>query len=1420
LHLGIYGAGDLEHLRRAFTFTRDQPIGGDIALGVLVEGPIDNPLIVADANGHHAGYRTLPFDGLHASVVYDNNVVALAPLHATYGGTSVAIRGALDIGRHLQSHVVLHVTGSAERLPYLDDMLGNEPMVVDAVANGSDFFFRVRGATASARGVSRVAAVVALDPNGTGSVEPFWLHTERGDFDGGYYLDRPHNTSGFWAIANGLQMHAPRYATFPGIVLPQLPPIKAKSFDAIAAGGGAGNNVSLAGLVTAKQTEIAGVYFDALGATFGGTLANAAVNRMSATGPWGSFAGDGAFSSQSFVARGTYRGTFEGLQPFLGNALPGHGSIAGNASIAVVPNAILVQGSHLVMQHATLRGIPVANADLTLAVETNRLRIYSAHATAADGDVVAAGTYSLAADPNGNGDKLSLIVRHLDATGLRGIGLPLDAGRITASGDLAAGLPLPAFDGAVSVLGGHLQQYRIEGSGEVHLRGDAAHFDRMLGKFGDTYMHIGGSIGSLSSGDPAYGLQTDVPAGSIVTAMHSLGYPTYMTEGSFNAQLDVSGRGANPTVAGQIGVPAGDVNGLPFINGSAAIAASGTGVNLQRGRVLFSTTAVQFAAVARPHQTEVHVDAPRADLSDFNNFFDTGDTLDGDGSVKLAAASVGSRFTSSGDVAIRAFRYRNLPIGDTRAVWSSARDVVTGSVAVGGSEGLLRAHGSVGIVPSKELLSMLLQSHYDVAGDVSNLDLSLWIPALGFQNIPLTGRASGNLSVNGTYPLVDLRGSAHIDDGSIGPLTLERAQATIHSSGSRILVDSAQLTTPGLQASANGSFGLRSTQPIDLQIHATTDQLPLLTHQLFATTIPVSGTFESNLKVGGTFAYPTFLAGITATGVEAYGLPLSSLYGTVRVQGRSLVLSDAGATFGGGEATLAGSVPLELAPFAIGPAEAPMSVDVNVVNLNPSMFDTMLGNATKLAGSINGRLALTGTVGAPVIVGDASLANGSYSSDLERTPITKITGQLSFNHTSATIQNVSASLGTGTAKGSGTVSFPHGFGSSSGLSFEINGVARNAQLDLPDYGSGTLDARMELSKSATSSRALLAGTATLNNATLPFIAFLNAAKQASNAKGGAPLPLAFDLTAKAGNNVRVRGSGYGAGLDIGATGSVRLGGTLASPVLLGTITSTGGTLTYFDRAFRVTQGSVVFDPAAGLVPNIHAVALTSVVNPDPDRVRNPYGSADITITVDGSITSPKVSFSSTPSGYTQDQIVALIAPFGGFLGGVPFRNQSAFTVQQPSGVTPLGQLSPIPNVTLVQGSNITIGQEAFNLLNAQFTAGILSPVENVVGQGLGLSSVNLTLGYYGNVGVSATRTLGKAVSAVFATTFGIPQTQSFGLQVRPGPYTSATLNFFYLSGPQKLFQTPQVAVVSNQGVLIGEPLQGNSGFSLTFQHYY
>ena len=1002
LRLGVSGAGDLADLRAAFGFTRDQPISGKVTLGVLVGGPVADPVIIARANGARALYRSLPFDGINAGVVYHANVIALAPLRASYGGISIGVRGTLHLGAHLRSEFAVHVAGPANRLPYLDEMLGDEPIVIDAGATGDDLLFHVIGSVASERGVDRVAAILRMDENGRALVDPFWLHTPRGDLDGSYLLDRPRGTSAFWLLSDNLHMRAPPYPAFPNLNLPQMPKIDGGSIRAAIAGGGSGNHIVLGGLVSGANTSIAGVHFTSLEAAMAGTMQDAPINRLRASGPWGSFRGRGDFSTQRFVAFGDYQGSFEGLAPFLGSAITGRGRLGGTVAIAVEAKRIVVVGSNLSMPGATLRGVPVDRASLTLAVEGDRLRIYSAHATAAGGDVVAAGTLSLSPQRAGtsSSNALAIVAKKLKSSQLRGIGLPLEGGTIYASGELRAGAPLPAFAGGVTIDNARIAQFPIAGEADVNLSGDAVALKRVVGQIGGTYARADGTIGALSSGSPTYAIRADVPASQVARTLHAFALPNYMTDGSFNAQLLVGGRSVSPTIAGTVGVPAGDVNGLPFIDGHAAIDADRSGVSMSQGSVRVGTTAMRFDAVVRPRNVAAHVSAPRADLSDFNNFFDTGDTLAGKGGVRLASASRGEGITSSGNINIRGFRYRNLPIGDTRAVWSSARNVVAGALAVGGGEGELHARGSIGLASPGPWLSTLERSRFDLSAGVDNLDLSFWLPAFGMQAVPITGRASGQATVRGSFPQIDVRGNARVTAGTLGPLTLDSADLALHAARNRIVIDRAEMATPELSASATGSLGLAATQPLDLNVHAATSDLAALVYDASRRRVPITGSFETTLSVGGTYRAPTLLAGFDATSVLAYGIPITSLFGEVRLRGHELVLSDAGVTFQHGEATLAGSLPLSTAPLRIAAPDSPLSFDLDVVGLDPSIFDEALGSKTKLQGLLDGHIGLSGTVRKPIVVGRVSLSHGSYVSDLERTPLTQIVADLSFNRAS------------------------------------------------------------------------------------------------------------------------------------------------------------------------------------------------------------------------------------------------------------------------------------------------------------------------------------------------------------------------------------------------------------------------------------
>jgi autotransporter translocation and assembly factor TamB len=1411
---GITGHAQLAQLKKAFTFSSTRDIRGNAALAVEVDGPLGEPAISAQLNATDTSYAGVPLHDVHATMAYTNSTLYFLPVRSSAPGTDVAVRGALFFDEHtVHSEAAVHLRSNADRLPYAGEVLGPEPLIADAFIDGIDTNFYGYGALASERGIDRVAAVIHAGPTGQLDLAPFWVRTNDVTLSGGYHLDRHSDRSAFWLYAENITVHAPKVPAFLGNLL-EIP-----SFDghidrlAIAAAGRSGNDAVWGGSLHAHHLTIANEPFDRLSTSFAGTLADAAASPVSAAGPWGTFDGGGAVSLHGIAMRGSYHGTLQGLEPFL-SGVPARGSIDGTAAIAVTPGGLVIQGDNLALGNASIHGLPLSRATGTLTIRDGHLRVYSALGTVAGGAVVAAGPYD---------SGIALVAHNVDGAQLRSIGLPLDAGTVSAAGRLGEGAPLPTFNGGVTIASGRVQAYRVDGSALVALHARGARLDHVVGALNGTYAIASGTLGALDTGNPTYAMRADVPAGDIANALHTLDLPALASDGTFNAALDLGGAGVHPDARGRIGVPAGSVNGLPFIDATALLSANTTGVSVRDGHVLVGTTGVAFDAASRPRISALRINAPVANLEDFDNFFDTGDTLAGNGRVKAALISQAHRLATSADVDLRGFRYRNLPIGDTRASWSSAHNTVTGSIAIDSIGGSLRANGTIAAQPSLQWQHTLRDSRYDLTFDVDDLDLSTWMAAFDFPEVPITGKISADARVRGRFPHVQLNGTTTMDGGTLWRLPLESFDTQFSSHGDRLRLDSASLVAAGITATATGEAGFAPNDPVNLTLYLNSDDLPTLTWELSRRRVPVTGLFESTISIGGTFSKPTFNAAFDASDANVYGISVPLLFGSLRLAGGALELRNAGVQFEKGQVTIAGSLPLQISPFRIGPRSAPVSFDVAVNGLDPAIFDTIAGNGTMFGGSIDGAFGVGGTVAAPRVAGNFGITKGSYVSSFERTPITAITASLAFNRTSATVDAFSAKLGTGVLTGSAQFTLPSGVANTAlnggnGAGFTIHAAAKSAQLDFPQYGAGTIDAALALTRTPDEALAHLTGVVALENATIPFAAFVNGAAVATAADSGAlpQLPLDFDLKLAAGKGVRVRGSGYGAGLDIGATGAVTLTGTFEQPDMSGKYTSTGGTLTYFDRAFKVQSAIVDFDKTEGLIPDLSATATTHIVTRDPSVA---YGAADITLKVDGPVNALKLTFSSNPPGYTNDQILAMIAPFGGFLGrtnSIPGGGATAI-----NGTPVYGALSPVPGAQSIGApvSGISVGEEAFNILNAQFAAGLLSPLEGALSSGLGFESVDLTVDYYGNVGFTATRILGKTLNFVYSSSFGTQSRQSFGLQLLAGNGTSAQLNFYTFQGAQQLFQTPATGANPNQ-LTIGEPLQGSSGFSFTFQRSY
>ena len=1413
--LGVQGAASLRTLKTILAFGSHYPVSGDATFDTLIEGPISSPLILVGFSAPQVNYAAIPLTAASGVAALYQNVFSIVPLRGHYGAIALSAFGRLQLGEHVKSEIALNYGADSAQIPYLNSLAPGSQIDGEATLRGTDVRYAIDGYLSDAYDPMRVNAFYRLSPQGTGTIGPLEVSSPTtGSLVASYALDRPHNSSAFWASARNLRLAPARAAAFPGFSLPAVPNIDAQIASADLAGGGTGSDITVAGTARATGMHVANIGINSLDATFAGNLADVQLRHATASGPWGTFSGNGAYTSRGLLARGTYDGSFEALAPFTGN-IGAHGGVHGPVAVEVGPNHVLVQTDGTRFTNASVRGIPIQSMGGTVAVDGGHINVYAGQARLDGADVLAAGSLA-------PGQTLGIESINAGPQVAQTFGVPLQRGSVSLVGSVGMRGSLQTFSGGVSVANGIAQGFPLSGSSEVAYNGNDVHVSNATVIVDQTYGALEGDVLALHSGAPRYALRATVPVGDIAPVARSLHLPTYGTVGTFAANVAIGGSGSAPSVSGPLWIPVGQINGLNFGDAHTQLAADAHRISARDGSVGVGSTRATFAALLQGNSSVVDVRARNANLADFNDLFDTGDTLAGSAPIiAISVARTPGRISTSAHVDIDDFRYRRLPLGDTDAVWTSRDGIAQGSLNVGGEHGRLGVSGSVALAPAPTVQEVVARSQYAVHARLRGLDLTTWLPAFGFPTVPMTGRVDANASINGRFPRLALAGDANLQSGTFGRIPVDQLSLRAHSApGDRIAIDDIHFSLHALRASGGGSFGLAPSAPIALDLAVQSSDLPGLSSNFLRTPLNVHGNLDSSISLRGTTRRPSVLAGVDLTKATIEGVAVPQLVASLAFNGSDIAVRNAELSLEKGQITLAGALPLQLMPFGIGPPRAPLSLDFFSRGVELADFVPVLPKGTNLSGVLDGRIALGGTVGTPKIFGSIGLSNGSYSSPFETAPITQTVAQMTFQNTTATLQRLHAQLGHGTLDASGTVAFDRGSAKDQ-IRYALDAVTKSARLSFPAYGTGTLDSQLHLVK--TVGLAKLSGQATLTDGVIPFSALIpkSANPTASAAPAGPPVNLALDLGLTAGKNVAVRANALGFGLDIGVKGETAVAGTLLEPRISGRFDSAGGTLTFVDHRFKVQQGFVTFDPASGVIPQIYAVGTAHVTNPDPNPQRNPTGSADITITVSGPATNPNLNFTSDPAGYSRDQILALLTPLGA-VTGIQF-DASGNPVPQGSlaGAPAPGSGQPLPPGAVArQNGSISVGEEAFNILNAQFAHSLLAPIENVLGGSLGLSDLNLTVGYNGTVGLSFRRPISARLSAVYANSFGFPSRQTFGAVYQPNEFTSAQLTFFTQTAPALIFNNPAVGVSYDPRVTAGQPIGGSSGFTFAINRLF
>jgi hypothetical protein len=673
---------------------------------------------------------------------------------------------------------------------------------------------------------------------------------------------------------------------------------------------------------------------------------------------------------------------------------------------------------------------------------------------------------------------------------------------------------------------------------------------------GVAYGDVSGTIARALSGAPHYALAGHLDVAEIGALLAWVNpAAAALVEGRVHVNARVAGSGT-PQVTGTIESQEGAVNGLAFHSLNVNFGATPTSVSLHEGRVAVGTTNVAFAAALSARAQAISVDAPRIDLQDFNDFFDTGDMLGGTGSVAATASRAPGSLASSGRAVLRNARVRDLSFGALGARWYTNGDTIESNLAFAGDAGALQASG--GVTTSGDLRHLRLHA--------TNVDIGRWLAMAGY-DMPVSARVFADAQLNGP---------AFAPYGTF-------SMRTNHASVAGIPIDA---------LSGGGRFGLGAEAPLDLMFDAHTDKIALA---------GTSANVRTQLQVRGTRTHPLVVDRVVASNVTYHGLTIPQITALVHTDMRTVTLQQGEADLQHGKILATGTMPLTMRSFV---------AQVNANDVELTDVASLLPHGTTLRGRIDGDVAISGTLRKPSAKGQFTLANGFFESPQESVPVSAARATLAFAGSTATLRNTHATLGSGTIDAQAQASIPDVMQPAS-ATITARVQAQNASIDAPAYVKGTFEGNLAFVQRP-GVTPTLSGTVATDSARIPMTALYS---PSTATYGTSSLPnLSVNLHVHAGRDVRVQSST----VDLGASGDLAVNGTLSAPSLSGVFHSTGGTVS-FGRTFDIESGSVRFDPSGGIMPYVHAVATTYIAEPSTDITLSVKGPADhMNLTFDSS----------------------------------------------------------------------------------------------------------------------------------------------------------------------------------------------------------
>ncbi len=1360
LGLRVDASGPLARVRTWLPVTKELPLRGPIALAASLAGAPGQPHVDIELRGRSLQYGAVPIDDLRTDFYYHDGHVAVRDTHARYGRAAIFGYGDIDLtASPVAGQFVTLLRTPSAGVPWVADVESKGITSASLVLSGPLMRLAGSGFGITSGGEQRIRAEAVASQNGLAVASIVQDH-RGGELFANGALDRtgerPVNADIF-ARAYAVRLNGARVElsgmTRGAVGLPQA----SGALTGYASVRGTLAHLLGAVRVTGREVAVGGQPIGNVYVGAAGTGDAFKIARLAVDGPQARLESDGvARLVPRAGGRNDVAAALEGTAHVDAGASPLARFVRGRADAgfdALIDGGTWVASVDAMGPGATVMGTPVHGVRAVIGRSGQSVVVYGASADAAGGHIDALGTL-----PGAAAGDLALSARDVDAGALRAAGVPLTRGTVVALAQVSGTAQRPAVDAAAALEDATYAGHPLSGDAQAVYRAGAVQVRGGRIVAAGSVANVDGTIEGVNSPGATLALDASVPEADL-GALGAAAGGVSPVGGVASAQLHATGTIAQPVITGEVASDVGTLRGVTYTGMRAALTAGRGSIDIRSGGVTFGGSRVAVQGDIDTSGADLRVMSPHVDLNDFNDFFNGKDVLEGHGAVDVTISTHPAERATTGAFRLADAAVMDVPLGDvTGRLHPVGRDV---GIAVRQRSAI--ADSSLDLVLSPRLPATSVRA----SGTVDRLDLGALSPYVGLEDQRIAGIARAQL--HGSLSARDTRGDVAfvVDRASVRGRAVKTAAGEVAFSRAATTVRSLRLVVDGAEVRASGT--LHRDRTIDAHAVANVTDLHAL-EQYSTRPISMYGSAVASVDARGPIAKPSVRAKLDAGRGAVENVAFDSVQADAALQ-RGNIIAHGGVNLSDGHGTLrfGATLPVQTTELRIGPNDRPISIDAAAGAFGVAALDPFLHQNAATRGTLDGSVAVRGTVGKPLLSGKLALRDVSVSSKYDRVPITGLNADLDFANDRVDVSRLHGVVGSGTIDfaGSAHVVPATAFRPSAGVQYAFHARLAHADVDVPDYLTGSVDGALGLTKSG--AVPYLYGTVGFQNTTVPFASILALASgRSSGPQPGASFPglpplqphhivvyagsvfgddldhvlrptppptpepktvallphaVALGLHVSAGKDVGVTGL-----LNVTGTGTLNVTGDTTAPQIAGTLTAVRGRAGFLSTQFDLLDGFLTFHPKEGLIPTVSADAITRTED------------ADITVSVYGRVDQLHTDLQSDPP-MNQEAIVATLLR-------IPQLNSalaSSQGVQQSSfGISP---------------QNVVTGALAGQILGA-----LNIGLERV----FNLEEVTFGLDPLGHPTLELRKQVSPRSYTLYRTTFTVPPAQAFGIayQVR------------------------------------------------------